>query len=217
MCENDYMFPNDLGLSNEEVAKRQRQDGLNVLPEKPAPGHLSILLEQLKSPLVYVLVIATVITLIIGHFTDAAIISLAVFINTILGYVQENRASAALKALKNYLTDKATVIRDGQRIQIDTSQIVVGDLVILGQGVKIPADGRLLSANRLFIDEAILTGESLPVKKVKGGEVYMGTTVSSGQATILVEAIGAKTKMGAIARDSKAGRRYPPPKTIKII
>ncbi|MFA5828689.1 MAG: HAD-IC family P-type ATPase [Candidatus Shapirobacteria bacterium] len=193
------MFPDEPGLSNEEVVKRQKQDGLNVLPEKPAASHLSILLEQLKSPLVYVLVIATVITLIIGHYTDAAIISLAVFINTILGYVQENRASDALRALKNYMTDRATVIRNGSRTQIDTSQIVVGDIVILDQGVKIPADGRLISANRLFIDEAILTGESLPAKKVKGDDVFMGTTISSGQAAMLVNAIGAKTKMGAIA------------------
>ena len=193
------MFPNEQGLSNEEVIKRQKQSGLNVLPEKPATSHLSILIQQLKSPLVYILLIASIITLIIGHFTDAIIISLAVFINTILGYIQENRASNALRALKHYMTDKAMVIRGGVRISIDTSQIVVGDIVILDQGVKIPADGKLIFANRLFIDEAILTGESVPVNKVKDGEVYMGTTISSGQATMVVQAIGAKTKMGAIA------------------
>lgn len=192
------MHPNERGLSNEEIIKRQKQYGLNVLPEKPAPSHLSILI-QLRSPLVYILLIASVITLAIGHYTDAIIISLAVFINTILGYIQENRASNALRALKHYMTDKATVIRDKNRALIDTSQIVVGDIVILGQGVKIPADGKLIFANRLFIDEAILTGESVPVGKTKDSSVYMGTTISSGQATMVVEAIGAKTKMGAIA------------------
>ena len=193
------MFPSEPGLSSEEVTKRQKQSGLNVLPEKPAPSHLSILIEQLKSPLVYILIIASFITLIIGHYTDAIIISLAVFINTVLGYIQENRASNALRALRHYLTDKATVIRDGNRSQVDTSQIVVGDIVVLDQGVKIPADGKLLFANRLFIDEAILTGESVPVSKVKNSDVYMGTTISSGQAMMLIEAIGSKTKMGAIA------------------
>lgn len=189
----------EMGLSSIEVIEQQKKYGLNVLPEKPAPSHMSILIEQLKSPLVYILIIASVITVIIGHYTDAIIISLAVFINTVLGYIQENRASNALRALKNYMTDKATVIRDGNRIQIDTSQIVVGDIVVLDQGVKIPADGKLLFANRLFIDEAILTGESVPVNKIKDSEIYMGTTVSSGQATMKVIAVGAKTKMGAIA------------------
>lgn len=193
------MYLNEPGLSNEEVAKRQKQYGLNVLPEKPTPSQFSILIQQLKSPLVYILLIASIITLIIGDFADAVIIFLAVFINTVLGYIQENRASNALTALKHYMTDKATVVRDGIRVSIDTSQIVVGDIVVLDQGVKIPADGKIIFANRLFIDEAVLTGESVPVSKVKNDPVYMGTTISSGQAIMVVEAIGAKTKMGAIA------------------
>ncbi|MEK7527544.1 MAG: HAD-IC family P-type ATPase [Patescibacteria group bacterium] len=193
------MFPNEKGLSNEEVIKRQEQCGLNVLPEKPSPSQLSIFIQQLKSPLVYVLLLAGLVTLAIGHYTDAIIISLAVFINTILGFVQENRASNALHALKHYITDKATVIREGNRVSIDTSQIVPGDVIILSQGVKVPADGKLTFANRLYVDEAVLTGESMPVNKVKDNDVFMGTTVSSGQAVMVVEAIGATTKMGAIA------------------
>jgi len=90
-----------------------------------------------------------------------------VLINTILGFVQETKASSALYALKNYVTRKATVVREGKRVEVDITQIVPGDLVVLGQGGKVPADGKLVFANRLYLDEAILTGESLPVNKTK--------------------------------------------------
>lgn len=193
------MFPNEPGLSNEEVKGRQQQCGFNVLPEKPPPSQLSLIIQQLKNPFVYVLLFAATLTLIIGHFSDAFIIFLAVLINTILGFVQESRASNALYSLKHYITNKAIVIREGKRITINTKEIVSGDLVILNQGVKIPADGKLTFANRFYVDESVLTGESFPVDRTKGAAVFMGTTVSSGQAVLLVEAIGATTKMGSIA------------------
>ncbi len=193
------MFSNEQGLSNEEVKGRQQQCGFNVLPEKPPPSQFYLIVQQLKNPFVYVLLFAATLTLIIGHFSDAFIIFLAVLINTILGFVQESRASNALYSLKHYITNKAIVIREGKRITINTKEIVSGDLVILNQGAKIPADGKLTFANRLYVDESLLTGESLPVDKTKGDAVFMGTTVSSGQAVLLVEAIGATTKMGAIA------------------
>ena len=193
------MFPEVKGLSVGDVADRQIKFGANVLPEKPPPSQFSLILQQLKNPFVYVLLSATIITLIIGHVTDSLIIFLAVLINTVLGFIQESRASNALYALKHYVTSKATVVRNGKRETIGTSEIVPGDTVILDQGVKIPADGKLTFANRLYIDEAVLTGESLPVNKDKGDTVYMGTVVSSGQAVLLVETIGVATKMGAIA------------------
>ncbi|MFZ5844959.1 MAG: cation-translocating P-type ATPase [Patescibacteria group bacterium] len=193
------MFPDEQGLSNEEAKKRQEQHGLNILPEKPPPSQFSLLVQQLKNPLVYVLLLAVFVTLVIGHFSDAIIISLAVFLNTILGFIQESRASNALQALKKYVTNKATVIRERKRVSVHISQIVPGDLVILTQGVKVPADGKLTFANRLYVDEAVLTGESIPVSKTRDDIVLMGTTISSGQAMMEVETIGAKTKMGAIA------------------
>lgn len=193
------MFPNEPGLSNEEVKKKQQQYGANVLPEKPPPSQFSLILQQLKNPLVYVLLSATIVTFIIGHFSDALIIFLAVLINTILGFVQESKAANALYALKHYVTNKATVIRNGKRISITTSEIVPGDIVILNQGAKIPADGKLTFTNRLYVDEAVLTGESLPVNKNEGDSVFTGTVVSSGEAVLLVETIGATTKIGVIA------------------
>lgn len=106
--------------------------------------------QQLKNPFVYILLAATVVTLVVGNLADAIIIFLAVLINTVLGYVQESRANNALYALKHYVTSKASVIRGGNRILIDTSDIVPGDVVVLDQGTKVPADGELTFANRFF-------------------------------------------------------------------
>ena len=193
------MFPNERGLSFEEVKNNQNKYGLNILPEKRPPSAFSLVLEQLKSPLIYVLLFAFVVTIIIGHYPDALIIFIAVLVNTILGFIQENKASNALHALKHYMVNQVTVIREGSRQQIETSQLVPGDIVVLSQGTKIPADGVLLSTNRLYIDEAILTGESISVVKNNGDEAYMGTTIASGQAVMRIEKTGKETKMGAIA------------------
>lgn len=193
------MFPTEPGLSSEEIKGKQDQFGLNVLPEKPPPGNVSLIVLQLKNPLVYVLLLAGVVTVVIGHFPDAAIIFLAVLLNTVLGFVQERKATDALQALKRYVSNKITVIRSGKRIIIETSQIVPGDVVILSQGTKVPADGTLRQVNRLYLDESIITGESVSVKKILGDSVFMGTTVSAGQAVMLVEKTGAHTRMGAIA------------------
>jgi Ca2+-transporting ATPase len=193
------MFANHPGLSTAEATKRHRKFGPNILPEKPPPGNITLFLSQLKNPLIYVLLSAGIVTIITGHSSDAIIILLAVVINTILGFVQEKKATSALLALKHYVTSHVDVLRDGQRLSLDVSKVVPGDTVILNQGSKIPADGVLLSANRLYLDEAVLTGESLPVEKKANDSVYMGTTVSSGQAIMFVNSIGASTKMGAIA------------------
>ncbi len=194
------MFPNEEGLTTDEVKQRQSQFGLNILPEKRPPSKALLIFQQLKSPLVYVLLLAALVTIAIGHYSDAIIISFAVLINTILGFIQESKASNALFALKSYVAHKATVIRNGKRITIDTKQLVPGDLVILGQGIKVAADGKITFANRLYIDESVLTGESIPVNKQKGDIVFMGTTISSGQAVMLVEGIGVATKIGTIAQ-----------------
>ena len=193
------MFPNKDGLSGEEAEKRLKKYGLNLLPEKSPPSQLSLFITQLKSPLVYVLLFAALVTLAIGHFSDSFIIFFAVFINTILGFIQEKRASDALYALKSYIADKSTVIRDGKRVTVDTSSIVVGDFVVLNQGVKVPADGKLIFANRLYLDESIITGESTPVLKDKNDTAFMGATVSVGQGIMRIEKTGISTKIGKIA------------------
>ncbi len=193
------MFTEEEGLTQSEVKKSRAKFGLNILPERPPPSRVAIVLRQLKSPLVYVLFLAGLVSVVIGHYSDAVIISITVIINTTLGFLQENNASNALRALKKFVTNKAVVIRGKKRIEIDASRIVPGDAVILGQGARVPADGVLSFANRLYVDESMLTGESVPVAKSAGETVFMGTTVVSGQAVLRVGSTGANTKMGNIA------------------
>ena len=193
------MFPNEQGLTQNQVKQLQLKYGPNTLPERPPPSHLSLIFKQLQTPLVYVLLFAAVLTIIIGHFTDAFIICIAVFINTVLGYIQEQKATRALVALKQYITHSTTVIREGKRTSIHTDKLVPGDIVILEQGMQVPADGTLLFSNRLYINESLLTGESLPVVKAKNDTVLMGTTISSGQGMFQVTKTGEHTKMGDIA------------------
>jgi Ca2+-transporting ATPase len=189
----------ELGLSSAEVSLKQEQFGQNILPEKPKTSSLILFVSQLKNPLIYILLISGFVTFLIGDYSDAAIIFGTVFINTILGFVQERKASDALYALKHYISDKTIVFRDGERLTIDTKELVPGDMVVLSQGSKVPADGVLMQINRLYVDESILTGESLAISKELNTDIYMGTTVASGQAIMQVKSIGSSTKMGAIA------------------
>jgi P-type Ca2+ transporter type 2C len=187
------------GLSHGEAVKRYRKHGPNTLPEKPLPGVFVILLQQLKSPLVYILLFAAIVTFFLGHFADTLIILLAVFVNTVLGFVQEQRANKSLYALKKMVQPRAFVIRDGVKSQIPSEEVVPGDICILNQGDKIPADGEIIKENRLYINESLLTGESVSVNKKVGDVVFMGTIVSSGQTVIEVKTTGALTQMGKIA------------------
>jgi len=191
----------DKGLTSEEARKKLKQFGPNILPEKLPPSDLVIFVSQLKNPLVYILVAAGTITFLLNDISDTVIIVLAVFINTILGFLQERRATKALSALKQLIHPKAKVLRDGELKTIDVSKVVPGDIVILSVGDKVPADGELIEANRLFLSEAILTGESLAVRKKTREKIFMGTMVTSGRAKMVVEATGAKTEIGKIAQE----------------
>lgn len=190
-----------VGLTQREAKKRLEEYGPNKLPEAKPPSALVIFLSQFKNPLVYILSISGVVTLAINHLSDAVIIFIAVFINTLLGFVQEFRASSALYSLKKLLHPESRVIRDGELITVDSESIVFGDLVVIGQGNKIPADGKVIFANRFFVEEGLLTGESQPVAKVEGDQVFMGTIVTSGRARFVVAKTGAQTEMGKIAKD----------------
>lgn len=194
------MLPDVKGLAEREAEEKLKEHGLNVLPEKPPRSDLSILISQLKSPLIYVLIFAASVTAILGYISDTAIISFAIVLNTILGFIQESRAGKAIEALKKLITPKATVVRDSKRKKIEAKNLVPGDIVILAPGEKVPADGKLIYANRLFLDESILTGESVSVSKSVADEVYMGTIISSGQGIFEVQMTGGRTKIGGIAK-----------------
>lgn len=187
------------GLSSQEAEKLLEKHGPNKLPENPPPSSLEIFISQLKNPLVYILIGAGTVTAFLGEVTDTAIIGLAIFINTILGFVQEKRAGDALEALKKLVHPEVQAVRDGKRTTLPVEDLVPGDLVILKQGDKIPADGELVETNRFFVSEAILTGESEPIKKKLDNEVYMGTIVTSGKAKMRVTVTGKETEMGEIA------------------
>ncbi len=195
------MFPQETGLSSQEARVRLARYGANLISEKPPPSNLATFFSQFKNPLVYVLILAGVTTLLLKHFSDTAIILAAVLVNTVLGFLQEAKAGRALSALKQLVAPQADVVRDSKRQKIEAKEVVPGDMVILSQGMKVPADGQLIHNNRLFVNEAILTGESLSVAKAKGEEVYMGTTVSSGQGLMEARVTGANTQIGKIAQE----------------
>ena len=153
------------GLTTTQAEHLLEEYGPNALPDKPPPSDLVIFISQLKNPLIYVLLGAGLVTLFLKDYTDSAIIFFAVLINTVLGFIQESKAGKALEALKKLVHPHARVLRNGEIEIIAVEQIVPGDVVILHQGDKIPADGKIIESSRFFASEAILTGESEPVEK----------------------------------------------------
>jgi Ca2+-transporting ATPase len=200
------------GLSEEEVKQRLLQHGENKLEEKKKITPWQIFFNQFKSVLIAILLIATLASLIIGETTDAMTILTIVILNAILGFTQEFKAEKALEALKKLLAFQTKVLRAGTPMLIDTRFIVPGDVVILEIGEKVPADVYLLETEGLYIDESVLTGESIPVSKEasvlpqetplanRRNLAFMGTMVTNGYGQGAVVATGMETEFGQIAR-----------------
>ena len=199
------------GLSEKEVWAKQKKFGQNLLPkEKPLSG-LRIFFEQLRSPLIYILIIAGLITLYFKEWADTIVIFGAVFLNTIVGFFQENKASQALGALRKVVKIEAQVIREGHELKLDSADLVPGDIIVLTAGNKVPADGRLIETHNLKINEAPLTGEWLPAQKItealpentsladRDNMVYMGCLVEDGKGKAVITSIGQNTEMGGVA------------------
>lgn len=199
------------GLTQEEVANRLLEHGANKLPQASPPSLLKRVFRQLNNLLIIVLIVAAVITALMGHWLDFYVIMLVVVVNTVVGFVQEGKAERALNAIKHMLAPNATVLRNGQRSQIAADQLVPGDIVMLTAGDKVPADLRLLQTKNLHIQEAILTGESVAVEKntlthalatelaERGCMAYSGTLITSGHAKALVVETGPRTEIGRIS------------------
>jgi Mg2+-importing ATPase len=200
------------GLTSVEASRRLRQDGPNALGGEGRRGPLAVLLGQFASPLVLILVAASVVSLAVGDRIEAGIILTIVAMSALLGFVQEARSEAAVAALQARLALRATVIRDGERQDVVIRDVVRGDVVVLAAGDIVPADARLLEANHLFIDESSLTGESAAALKSpragtldpdkeadRAGLAFFGTSVVSGNAKASVTATGARTSYGTIA------------------
>ncbi|MBL7150081.1 MAG: HAD-IC family P-type ATPase [Candidatus Pacebacteria bacterium] len=217
------------GLSEKEVQSRQRKSGPNSLPEEKSLSQLRIFLEQFRSPLIYILVIAGIITLILRDYTDAIIIFGAVFLNTIFGFFQENKTSKILSELKKVVKVKAYVIRDGNEKEVEQSELVPGDIILLHPGNKIPADGRLIENHNLKINEASLTGEWLPAGKNsdvlpketpladRDNMVYLGTIVEDGRGKAIVTETGLKTEIGKVAQMLRETKEEKTPYQKRII
>lgn len=198
------------GLSENEARARLARFGPNRLPEPPRKGPLARFLAQFHNLLIYVLLAAAVLSLIFDHPIDAAVILGVVVINAIVGFIQEGKAEAALAAIKSMIDPKATVIRDGRRLTLPADLVVPGDVVFIEAGDRVPADLRLVRAKNLKIDEAILTGESVPVEKQvepvapdsalgdRPSMAFSGTFVVAGQGVGVVVATGAQSELGRI-------------------
>ena len=207
------------GLTRAEVLAQRARYGHNALPVQRGPSAWSILLGQFKSPLVYIILIAAGISLLAGERADFAIIMAVVVIDAVLGFVQEYQAEQTYAALKRLLKPTTTVIRDGQRQEVDIRDLVPGDIVVLNAGERIPADGDLLEAARMAVDEAILTGESEPVAKSQEpgmNRLFMGTTVVTGRGLMRVAAIGQATELGQIATSLQDGHEEETPLQVRL-
>jgi P-type Mg2+ transporter len=201
------------GLPSVEATSRLRADGPNAIEERGSRSPARILAGQFASPLVVLLVIASIASIVVGDRVDAGIILVIVVLSAVLGFVQEARSEQAVAALRARLAPQATAIRDGHQQVVPARSLVRGDVVVLDAGDVIPADARLLEANHLYVDESAMTGESAPaLKAVKDGDldaaaetdrdafVFYGTGVVSGSATAEVTATGSRTAYGLIAR-----------------
>jgi Ca2+-transporting ATPase len=191
-----------IGLTDAEVAERRRRHGENALPQPKGTSVWAILFAQLKSPLVYIILVAAGISLAAGEMGDFWIIMAVVIIDAVLGFVQEYQAQRTYESLKSLLKPTTTVLRGGRRVEIDVRELVPDDLVLLSAGEKVPADGDILESTRMAVDEAILTGESEPVSRSEAPDnrtVFMGATVITGRGTMQVTRTGASTELGQIA------------------
>ena len=198
------------GLGSTEAARRFVEHGPNLLPEARARGPLVRFLAQFHNVLIYVLLAAAVVTGTLQHWVDTGVIVAVVLVNATIGFLQEGKAEAAMAAIHAMLAPRASVLRDGRRVTVDGADLVPGDVVLLEAGDRVPADLRLLEARGLAAQEAILTGESVPVEK--GGEavavdaplgdrrcmLWSGTLVTRGTARGLVVATGRATEIGRI-------------------
>jgi len=202
------------GLSPSEAVTRLQQYGRNTLPQAKMPGIGAIFLHQFKSPLIYVLVAAAIVSIVIDEWSDAGFISAVLFINAVIGTIQEYSAQRAAAALQELVNTRCRVLREGETYEIHAEELVPGDIVLLESGDKVPADLRLFVSRDLEVDESLLTGESLPVLKdsesmltadsVLGDRLnmlYTGTLVARGRAQGIVVTTALNTVLGSIAAD----------------
>jgi cation-transporting P-type ATPase F len=218
----------DSGLDILDVEDRQRRFGPNAIAEKEGQGPVERFLTQLRQPLMIILLVAALITAVLGEWVDSTVILGVVLVTAIIGFIQETKAHNAIRALAQYMGTEATVVRAGQRTRIPAPELVPGDIVLLQSGDKVPADLRLLAARDLYIDESSLTGESVPVDKAvmvldhtavladRRNMTYMSTLVTYGRGTGIIVAIGDDTEIGRISELISSTEKLATPLTRRI-
>jgi len=207
----DTLKVDEKGLGQEEVNRRLQEFGYNELVERERVTLLEIFLNQFKDVFVIMLLIATAISVFIGEIIDASTIAIIVIINSVVGFVQEYRSEKAMEAMKKLTAPKARVLRNGKEMMIPAKEVVPGDVAILEEGDRIPADGRLIEVVELKTNEAVLTGESTPVGKTtevvdekspvadRKNSVFMSTHIIYGRGKAIITSTGMQTEFGKIA------------------
>jgi Mg2+-importing ATPase len=199
------------GLARRQAAARLKRYGPNALEDRKQATAIGLFANQFKSPLVLILIIASIISLVATEWIDAGVVLVIVFGSTILGFAQEYIAGNAIEKLRSHVTIHSVILRDGQPQTLPSSRVVPGDVVLLSAGSLIPADGVVLEAKDFFVNQAVLTGETFPVQKSPGAVadkaglaersncVFMGTSVGSGTARVLIAQTGKASVFGQIA------------------
>jgi len=208
----DFQTHLEHGLTTEQARQRLREHGPNELQERPRPGFLALLWDQFNNYLVIILVVAALVSLALGEYVDSVAIMFIVALNAVVGVIQESKAEQALAALKKMAAPNATVVRDGHQLVVPSRELVAGDIVALEAGNFVPADLRLVQSVNLKVEEASLTGESVPVEKNAGvvldreiplgdrtNSAFLGTLVTYGRGRGIVTATGMNTQIGMIA------------------
>lgn len=220
---------NDKGLNDLEIKTRQEEQGFNELTEGARKSHLQIFLEQFKDFLVLILIGAAVISAFLGKFESTLVIFVVVLVNAILGTVQHVKAEQSLKSLKALSSPTAKVLRNGQKLEIPSRELLIGDILYLDAGDYVSADGRIIENYSLQINESSLTGESESVLKTtniindlnvaigdKKNMVFSGSFVTYGRALILVTSIGMKTEIGKIANLLESAKEKKTPLQVNL-
>jgi calcium-translocating P-type ATPase len=221
----------DNGLSKDDVRERLEQHGPNRVREQEEVSAWKILLNQFTSPLIYVLFGALVVTLSIQSWSDAIVIGAVLLINSTVGFIQEYKAESAVQSLMEMISASSRVLRDGEEQEVDNAELVPGDIVLLAPGGIVPADVRLIESEGLQVNEAALTGESVPASKSsevmddaesdlppadQKNMAFMGTAVTSGRGRAIVTAIGRNTKIGEIAESVQETGEITTPLQMRI-
>ncbi|WP_394085309.1 HAD-IC family P-type ATPase [Roseixanthobacter finlandensis] len=207
----EYLSSGPQGLDGEEATRRLSIHGLNRLPKARRRSALARFLGQFHNVLIYMLLAAAAVTLLLGHLTDSLVIGGVVLVNAVVGFVQEGRAERSIEAIRAMMDPHASIIRSGHRLSVAAENVVPGDIVLLEAGERVPADLRLLRAHSLTIDEALLTGESVPATKQvdpvsaeaplgdRASMAYSASLVAAGHGIGVAVATGRATELGRIS------------------